>query len=205
MLVFPNPLRGLQHRKGPKGGSQGSATSVHKLFFPSPRFPDLHTPSLCLLCSVPPADAFFFFFSFTSYRSLNPYFSSSTLCFPSLSFHVSPRECWWQRFPYSRAAVQPRSQITERERERGFTFPEKPNLSSVQCCDAWQPNWVAFFFSHSKTEHSQRSAHTQAPNQRRRIFLIFFAVVEFCRELAAMWPLPQMLRRSKPARINISG
>lgn len=158
MLVFPNPLRGLQHRKGPKGGSQGSATSVHKLFFPSPRFPDLHTPSLCLLCSVPPADAFFFFFSFTSYRSLNPYFSSSTLCFPSLSFHVSPRECWWQRFPYSRAAVQPRSQITERERERLYIPGEAKSIQrAVLRCLATKLSCFLFFSLKDGAQPAQRT------------------------------------------------
>ena len=214
MLVFPNPLRGLQRRKGPEGGSQGSAQLQSTSFF----FP-LPDSQICTLphsvCSAPfhlqpqmllyltslPKSIFFILYSLFShslFMSLLLLVNADDNDFPTAELQFS------QDHRLQGERERERERERQRERERGFTFPEKPNLSNLQCCCAWQPNRVAFFFL-TQRQSTASAAHTHAaPNQRRRIFLIFFVVVEFCSELAAMWPLPQMLRRSKPARINIS-
>ena len=196
-------------REGPRGQRNFSLQAFFSLS-PIPRF--AHSLTLFALLRSTCSHRCFY----TSHRSLNPYFSSFTLCFPTL-FSCLSFSSWMLMTTISllpscssakitdyREKERERERERQRERERGFTFPEKPNLSNLQCCCAWQPNRVAFFFL-TQRQSTASAAHTHAaPNQRRRIFLIFFVVVEFCSELAAMWPLPQMLRRSKPARINIS-
>lgn len=75
--------------RAPSKWSQGSA-SVYILYFPF-QFPALHTPSLCLLCCVPPAatETLYFVFSgaFFTAGSLRPNFLLFLL--PSLFFFLS--------------------------------------------------------------------------------------------------------------------
>lgn len=78
---------------------------------------------------------------------------------------------------------------------RGFTFPENPNLSNK----LW---WLATKPCLLKERPVQR-AHAVL-HQQTQIFFISVMVVEFCCKLAAIWPLPQMLKLSKPSLINIT-
>lgn len=123
--VFPNPLRGLQHTKGPKKGSGGSAQLLR-----------LNKPSL-------PYSTYCYCFFFTSCFFLS---HGLPLLFPSPLVLTNVDDI---DFPYSRSAAQPRLLI--RGRERGFTFPENLTVSGLQCRDAWQPNPVFIFFTERRS------------------------------------------------------
>lgn len=163
-------------QKGPQERVPGVGTaSVFVLFFPL-RFSASHTPSLCLLCSVPPAAPDTFIILVTV-ASLRPYFSSFPLFFLSLSFCLS-FSSWMLMTSISLQLSCSWAKITdyrEGKRERGFTFPENLNLSNLHCCDTWQPSQVSLFsYPSLLKEGAQPMQHAHAaPNQQRRIFLIF--------------------------------
>lgn len=146
MHVFPNPLRGLQHRKGPRKGFQGSAQLLSTCFSPPSLVPFSapHTPSLCLLCSVPPAAPD----TFTSYVFSDAFslrFLYIRVCHPSLPLSVCLSFSSWMLMTSISVQLSCSwAKITD-YRDRGFTFPENLNLSNLQRCDAWQPSKVSFF------------------------------------------------------------
>lgn len=129
-------LRGPQHRKGPKKGSQGSA-SVYMLFSLSNSQPCTLPCSVCSAlfhrCFLPHV----FSLRLVSYYIFHPLFFPLFLFLSLLLVNVDDID-----FP----TTEPRLQITGSK--RGFTFPENSNLSNLQCCDAWQPSQVFLgFFS----------------------------------------------------------
>lgn len=187
---FPNPLRGPQHRRGPKKMVPGFSFCIHSIFpFPIPGLAHSLTlfAVLCSTCCYRESLRFFpmLFFPRTFYFSLTLFLLVSL-----------PHECWWHWFSYNWAALEPRLQIAGCE--RGFTFPENPNLSNLQCCDAWQPSQVFF-----PASVNPACIHGSKPGKAD--FLQFCLVlVNFWSTLAPLWPLVQMLRPSKPTGINIS-
>lgn len=175
MHVFPNPFRGLQHRKGPKRRSQGSAQLQLSLTLPrsvcSALFHLLlHTFLPHLFFPVP------FHCGFSKSIILHP-----LLCFSSLSLsllllvNVDDID-----FPTTELQL---SQDYRLQGEREALHSQRTQIYPT--CSAVMPgNQAKFLFFRTPSllkEGAQpmQRAHV-APNQQRRIFLIYFVVVEFC-------------------------
>lgn len=124
-------LRGPQHRKGPKKGSQGSA-SVYMLFSLSNSQPCALPCSVCSAlfhrCFLPHV----FSLRLVSYYIFHPLFFPLFLFLSLLLVNVDDID-----FP----TTEPRLQITGSK--RGFTFPEN---SIYPTCSAVMPGIQAKFF-----------------------------------------------------------
>lgn len=173
-------------RKGPRG------QLLYTCFFPSPILSLAHSLALfALLCST---DAFYLmFFPVPFHCDLSHPTFFTLYCFLSLSLLVSPpHECWWHWFPYNWAKI-----TDYRERERLYIPRE---LKSIQLAVLW-----CQVFSSQKREHSTNAVCTNSSKPAKANFPNFcLVVVKFWGKLATSWPLPQMLRPSKPTWINIS-
>lgn len=150
--------------------SQGSA-SVYILYFPF-QFPALHTPSLCLLCCVPPAatETLYFVFSgaFFTAGSLRPNFLLFLL--PSLFFFSSLLLMNVDDIDFPTTELH----LSQDYRLQGAREAlHSQRIQIYPTCSAVMPgNQAKFFFSLQEEALSTQHAGT-APNQQRQIFLIF--------------------------------
>lgn len=173
MHIFPDPLRGLQHRKGPKRGSQGS-TQLLCLFLLHLPLSTFYTPLLCLLSSTCCYRYFYhihFFQCLFTVASLNPYFWSNSVSLTLAAFVSVPpsfHECSWHRFPCSSWA-----KITD-YREREALHSQRTQIYPTNC-GAWQPNPVYW-----KREHKpMQRAHVVLHQQRFSSFLSWLRILSW--------------------------